>query len=154
MAAWVQCSADLTTRFDHFPSQPIDFKLQICTSMIPSKVRPHMACSLSQIPLGPHPYGHSYTAPTPKIKIKIKIKIYFLQQFGLACTKAFAIASHIRRLLRTRTQQAPQASSGPTWVPPGLNSPFSTDTGVSSRERERERERVLYFHLYNSNFWN
>eukprot|EP00985_Skeletonema_marinoi_P012317 scaffold5920_cov204-Skeletonema_marinoi.AAC.6 len=45
-------------------------------------------------------YGHSYTAPTPRI--------HFLQQFGLACTKAFAI--HLRR--PTRTQQAPQASSG------------------------------------------
>ena len=29
-----------------------------------------------------------------------------------------------------RTQQAPQASSGPTRAPPGLNSPFSTNTGV------------------------
>ena len=63
-------------------------------------------------------YGHSYTAPTPKIS--------FLQQFGLACTKAFA--SHIRRPIRT--QRAPQASSGPTRAPPGLNSPFSTNTGV------------------------
>jgi len=32
-------------------------------------------------------YGHSYTAPTPST--------FFLQQFGLACTKAFAI--HLRR---------------------------------------------------------
>ncbi len=56
-------------------------------------------------------YGHSYTAPTPQI----------------ACTKACAF--HIRRPVRT--QQAPQASSGPARAPPGLNSSFSTDTGVS-----------------------
>ena len=63
-------------------------------------------------------YGHSYTAPTPRI--------HFLQQFGLACTKAFAI--HLRR--PTRTQQAPQASSGTARAPPGLSSPFSTDPRV------------------------
>eukprot|EP00985_Skeletonema_marinoi_P018021 scaffold10020_cov161-Skeletonema_marinoi.AAC.7 len=48
-------------------------------------------------------YG-PYTAPTPRI--------HFLQQFGLACTKAFAI--HLRR--PTRTQQAPRrprAQPGP-----------------------------------------
>eukprot|EP00985_Skeletonema_marinoi_P007172 scaffold3134_cov155-Skeletonema_marinoi.AAC.5 len=49
-----------------------------------------------------------------------------LQQFGLACTKAFAI--HLRR--PTRTQQAPQASSGTARAPPGLSSPFSTDPRV------------------------
>ena len=63
-------------------------------------------------------YGHSYTAPTPQI--------HFLQQLGLACTKAFAF--HIRRPVRT--QRAAQASSGPARAPPGLNSSFSTDTGV------------------------
>jgi len=63
-------------------------------------------------------YGHSYTAPTPRI--------HFLQQFSLACTKAFAI--HLRR--PTRTQQAPQASSGTARAPPGLSSPFSTDPRV------------------------
>ena len=45
--------------------------------------------------------------------------------------KAFAF--HIRRPVPT--QQAAQASSGPARAPPGLNSSFSTDTGVS-RERE------------------
>eukprot|EP00985_Skeletonema_marinoi_P007946 scaffold3542_cov104-Skeletonema_marinoi.AAC.3 len=68
--------------------------------------------------LGRKFYGHSYTAPTPRI--------HFLQQFGLACTKAFAI--HLRR--PTRTQQAPQASSGTARAPPGLSSPFSTDPRV------------------------
>eukprot|EP00984_Skeletonema_dohrnii_P020760 scaffold10192_cov121-Skeletonema_dohrnii-CCMP3373.AAC.2 len=73
-------------------------------------------------------YGHSYTVPTPRI--------HFLQQFGLACTKAFAI--HLRR--PTRTQQVPRASSGTARAPPGLSSPFSTDprvwhTGQVSEER-------------------
>mmetsp|Transcript_23067 Transcript_23067/g.32939 ORF Transcript_23067/g.32939 Transcript_23067/m.32939 type:complete len:162 (-) Transcript_23067:114-599(-) len=63
-------------------------------------------------------YGHSYTAPTPKIS--------FLQQFGLACTKAFAI--HLRR--PTRTRQSPQVPPGPSRAPPGLNSPFSTGASV------------------------
>jgi len=52
--------------------------------------------------------------------------IYFLQQFGLACIKAFAI--NLQR--PPRTQQAPRASSGTARAPPSLISPFSTDPGV------------------------
>ena len=48
-------------------------------------------------------YGHSYTAPTPST--------FFLQQFGLACTKAFAI--HLRR--------KPSNASRPHPSPPGPN---------------------------------
>ncbi len=58
-------------------------------------------------------YGHSYTAPTPQV--------HFLQQLGLACTKAFA--AHLRR--QSRQQSSSPTQAGPNSAPPGLSSPFS-----------------------------
>ncbi len=103
-------------------SRPTGPKQQRCTTT-PSKVQLHMTspspCKLLMVGFQTSPptilYGHFYTSPTPHI--------HFLQQFGLACTKAFVL--HIRRPVRT--QQAPQEPSGPARAPPGLNSSFSTD---------------------------
>ena len=58
-------------------------------------------------------YGHSYTAPTPQV--------HFLQQLGLACTKAFA--AHLHR--QSRRQSSSPSQAGPNNAPPGLSSPFS-----------------------------
>jgi len=63
-------------------------------------------------------YGHSYTAPTPTI--------HFLQQFGLACTKAFA--THLRR--RPHKQRSIATTPSSARAPPGLSSPFSPDTSI------------------------
>ncbi len=63
-------------------------------------------------------YGHSYTAPTPTI--------HFLQQFGLACTKAFA--NHLRR--RPHKQRSITSTPSSSRAPPGLSSPFSSDTRI------------------------
>jgi hypothetical protein len=63
-------------------------------------------------------YGHSYTAPTPTI--------HFLQQFGLACTKAFA--NHLRR--RPHKQRSISSTPSSSRAPPGLSSPFSSDTRI------------------------
>ena len=60
-------------------------------------------------------YGHSYTAPTPST--------FFLQQFGLACTKAFAI--HLRRKPSNAPRPHP-SPPGPNRTPPGLSNPYST----------------------------
>jgi len=59
-------------------------------------------------------YGR-HTAPTPST--------FFLQQFGLACTKAFAI--HLRRKPSNATRPHP-SPPGPNRTPPGLSNPYST----------------------------
>ena len=68
-------------------------------------------------------YGHSYTAPTPTV--------HFLQQFGLACTKAFAI--HLQRKpTRPPRSRATPARNSPSRNPPGLTSHYLNNSWTAA----------------------
>ena len=86
------------------------------SSSIPTQLHrntPH-AANMTSNPCRPIPCmryspwqtGLSYTAPMPQV--------HFLQQLGLACTKAFA--AHLRR--QSRQQSSSPTQAGPNSAPP------------------------------------